>query len=176
MQSHEVTLTKGAGRGGQQVYKLSVLFIEGEEAWSAQCLEYDPRQCSRLRRLAAPLVMRRGSCRGADLVAALGGLLHTFHPGRAARRPFPRLTASVAQLVEHRIVDPRVVGSNPIGRPLHLPLDRKVLLAIARSVGRAMSGPELPRPRQCATPVKPGGDRRLHAVGPWRSFGLRSKM
>lgn len=42
MHAREVTLAKSAsGRSKARTFKLKVLFIEGEGAWSAQCLEHD---------------------------------------------------------------------------------------------------------------------------------------
>ena len=42
MHTSKVTIRKGAlGRPAGEVYQLSVLFIEGDGWWSAQCLEHD---------------------------------------------------------------------------------------------------------------------------------------
>lgn len=42
MQTAKVTLAKsGSDKTQEEIHQLSVLFIEGDEAWSAQCLEYD---------------------------------------------------------------------------------------------------------------------------------------
>ena len=54
--------------------------------------------------------------------------------GAIAPNVHPVFTASVAQLAEHRIVVPRVVGSNPIVRPMisviHIPQRAGFLVAI----------------------------------------------
>jgi len=42
MESHNVTLTSGGpGKSNDSAFELSVLFMEGDGVWSAQCLEYD---------------------------------------------------------------------------------------------------------------------------------------
>lgn len=40
MRSRKVSIAEGA-KSETQKFELSILFIEGEEWWSAQCLEYD---------------------------------------------------------------------------------------------------------------------------------------